>query len=142
METIHKSIDIKSSVDRVFAYVQDPHKQMEWMTSLTDVRNVSGDRKNLHYEWTYKMAGIPFDGESQRTEYVGNERIVSKSTGGIDATFTFAFTPKDAGTHVDLTIDYEIPVPVLGKLAEKLIAGRNARETDLNLQNIKEHCES
>ena len=42
---------------------------------------------------------------------------------------------------LDSEIDYTIPVPVLGKLAEKLVLKRNERESNLNSQNIKERME-
>jgi hypothetical protein len=34
-----------------------------------------------------------------------------------------------------------VPLPVLGKLAEKLVVRRNEREVSLAAQNIKDHCE-
>lgn len=142
MQKIEKSIDINASVDRVFSYIEDPNNQLEWMTSLMNVRNISGEGAGLQFEWTYKMAGISLDGKSVRTEHVAHERLVSKSKGGIESTFDFVLAPQDGGTRVNLTIEYEIPIPVLGKLAEKLVANRNERETELNLQNIKENCES
>ena len=40
-----------------------------------------------------------------------------------------------------VNVDYTIPVPVLGKLAEKLVLKRNERESDMNAQNIKEQME-
>jgi hypothetical protein len=40
-----------------------------------------------------------------------------------------------------MDVDYTIPVPVLGKLAEKLVLKRNQREMVLNNQNIKERLE-
>jgi hypothetical protein len=39
-------------------------------------------------------------------------------------------------------IDYTIPVPVLGKLAEKLVLNRNERESEVNIQNIKDTLEA
>ncbi len=37
--------------------------------------------------------------------------------------------------------EYTIPVPVLGKLAEKLVLKRNRRESDMSMENIKERLE-
>lgn len=33
------------------------------------------------------------------------------------------------------------PLPVLGKLAEKLVVRRNEREIEVAIQSIKDHCE-
>ncbi len=142
MQKVTQSIDINAPVEKVFSYIANPDNQMDWMTSLIDVRNVSGESQDLRFEWTYKMAGVSLDGETARARHVVNERLVSKSKGGIESTFDFVFTPSNGGTHVELTIEYDIPIPVLGKLAEKLVAERNEREMELNLQNIKDNCEA
>jgi hypothetical protein len=38
-------------------------------------------------------------------------------------------------------VDYTIPVPVLGKLVEKLVVKRNQRDADTWVENIKERME-
>ena len=43
--------------------------------------------------------------------------------------------------HKSIDIDYKVPIPVLGRLAEKVLAKRNERETDMNLMNLKERLE-
>ena len=42
MEMIQKSIDINGSVDRVFAYLDDPATGTQWLPSMMEVRNISG----------------------------------------------------------------------------------------------------
>jgi len=87
------------------------------------------------------MLGVPLRGETTVREHVPNEREVTDSKGGITSTFTFTFAPHEGGTKLDLEIDYTIPVPVLGKLAEQLVLKRNQREAALSMQNIKERLE-
>jgi uncharacterized protein YndB with AHSA1/START domain len=141
METIQKSIDINGSVDRVFAYVDDPDTSTQWLPSMVEVRDISGSGAGQRHAWTYKMAGFSLDGESTTVEYVPNERRVVKSKGGVESLWTFIFTPHEGGTKLDLTVEYTVPLPVLGKLAEKLVVRRNEREVSLAAQNIKDHCE-
>jgi len=141
MAKITKSIRIKAPAGKVFAYVADPTSLTEWMVGMMEVSDVSGSGADLHFQWRYKMAGIPFSGETQYREYIANQRTVSESKGGIPSTFTWMLTPEDGGTKVDLQVDYTIPVPVLGKLAEKLVLRRNEREADLWMENIKERLE-
>ncbi|MBW2377784.1 MAG: hypothetical protein JRF55_17705 [Deltaproteobacteria bacterium] len=50
---------------------------------------------------------------------------------------TFTFAPHEGGTKLDMDIDYTIPVPVLGKLAEKVVFKRNQREAQMSMENIK-----
>jgi hypothetical protein len=38
-------------------------------------------------------------------------------------------------------VEYTIPIPVLGKLAERLVLKRNEREASMWLENVKERME-
>ena len=141
MAKIKRSVTIKAPIEQVFAYTADPMSLTEWMVGMMDVSDVSGSGPDLHFHWRYKMAGIPFNGETRFIEYVPNEHTVSQSKGGIPSTFRWTFTPEAAATKVDLEVEYTIPVPVLGKLAERLVLKRNEREADLWMENIKERLE-
>lgn len=141
MAKIRRSITIEAPVEKVFSYVTDPMSLTEWMVGMMDVSNVTGSGADLRLDWKYKMAGIPFTGETKFTEYVLNERSASHSKGGIPSTFRWTYTPQAGATKLDLEVEYTIPVPVLGKLAENLVLKRNEREADLWMQNIKERLE-
>jgi len=142
MATVTKSININAPVDKVFAYVSDPMNIPDWMVGMMEVSDVTGSGVGMRYHWKYKMIGVPFGGASTRTEHVPNERIVVESKEGIASTFTFTFAPHEGGTKAALQADYTIPLPVLGKLAEKLVLKRNEREADLWMTNLKETLEA
>ncbi len=141
MTIVKNSININASVEKVFAYVSNPMNTPEWMVNLVEHTNIVGSGVGQHYHWKYTMIGLPFQGETTVLEYVPNERFVTESTGGLSGSFTFSFAPHESGTKLDLEVDYTIPVPVLGKLAEKLVLKRNQREADMSMQNIKERLE-
>jgi hypothetical protein len=42
---------------------------------------------------------------------------------------------------MEMDIEYTIPIPVIGKIAEKIVLKRNEREADLAMANIKENME-
>jgi uncharacterized membrane protein len=142
MERIHKRIEIKAPVDKVFSYLDDPKNSTEWINNMIEVNDVTGSGVGKHFNWVWKMAGINFKGESTNTEYIPNKRIALKSKGGIDATWDFKVESQKNVTILDLDVDYTVPVPVLGKLAEKLILKRNDRDLEMGLMNIKEKLES
>jgi len=83
------------------------------------------------------MAGLSFKGESEVIEHIPNQRRVFKSTGGILSTWTWTFKPEAGGTWLNLVIEYTIPVPVLGKLGERVVLRQNEREADQAMANIK-----
>ena len=142
MARFHKSIEIKAPVDKVFSYIDDPNNGPEVITNLIEVKDVEGKGVGTHYKWTWKMAGMKFHGENTKTEDIPNKRIVLSGKGDIESTWTYSFESRGDATVLDLDIDYKIPVPVLGKMAEKVLLKRNEREGETNLMNLKERLES
>jgi len=67
--------------------------------------------------------------------------MVTESKGGIVSTWTWTFQPHDNGTRLSVVVDYTIPIPVLGKIAEAFVLRQNEREADLAMANIKERLE-
>jgi len=141
MAKVERSITINAPVEKVFAYIEDPMNELEWIPSLVEVQDVTGRGVETHFRWAYKMAGMRLEGESTNTEYIPNERIVTQSKGDIVSTWTLTFESHDGGTKLNFVIEYTIPVPVLGKLAEALVLRQNEREADLALANIKDRME-
>ena len=114
----------------------------EWLASMVEVRNVVGEGAGQQYEWTYKMAGLLLRGQSIVVELVPHERAVHQSIGTIGSTWTLAVEPHQEGTHLTVEVEYAVPVPVLGKLAERLARRRDARDLELSLANVKETLEA
>jgi carbon monoxide dehydrogenase subunit G len=141
MPKIERNIAIEVPVENVFSYISDPMKLLEWLPSLFDVRNVTGEGVNQQFSWTYKMMGIPLKGVASYTEYKPRERIVIKTTGNINSSWTFTFKPQADMTLASLEIDYALPMPLLGKIGERLILRQNEREAELAVANIKERLE-
>jgi len=137
-----KTINIKAPVEKVFDYISEPTNLPEIWPSLVEVKDVqklpSGGTRN---RWVYKMAGILLEGTSEETEYVPNQRIVSKTKGGAESTQTWMFQPEAGGTKVTLEVEYTVPIPVLGKLAEAIIVKMNDHEGELILANLKARME-
>jgi hypothetical protein len=73
---------------------------------------------------------------------VPNQRIVHVSKGGIDRKMTYTFQPEDGGTRMAVVVEYTVPVPVLGKLAERIIVKLNEHEEKVTLANLKARLES
>jgi len=142
MPNVHRSIEIKAPIKEVYDYIDNPEKDPEWMTSMVEVHNVKGSGVGRQFDWTYKMVGVPLKGESIFTEDVPEKHIVVKTKGSVESTWTFNLESREDYTMLDLDIDYRIPVPVVGKLAEKVLMKRNERETEMSLTNIKERLES
>ena len=136
-------ITINASVEKVFAYVNEPTNLPGIWPSMVEVKDVQRlPNGGTSFRWVYKMAGVRFEGTTKDTEYVPNQRVVSKSTGGIESLFTWTFQPQDGGTKVTVEVEYTVPIPLLGKVAEVLIVKQNERELELVLANLKAKMEA
>jgi uncharacterized membrane protein len=140
MATIRRSISISSPVDRVFEFVADPRNLPEIWPSLVEVRNVQSHPAGASFDWDYKLLGMRIHGHSDPIEKIQNERLVSRSAKGIPNTFRWIYASRDDQTDVTLEVDYE--VPVLGRLAERMVGRVNEREAEILLRNLKRKLES
>ncbi len=63
--------------------------------------------------------------------------MVIKTKGGIKSTITWTFRSIGNKTGVTLTIEYKVPIPLLGKLAEIIVVKMNEQEADLIMYNLQ-----
>ena len=141
MQKVTRSEIIKAPVEKVFSYISNPTSELEYVPGATEVRDVSGEGINQRWGWTYKMMGISFKGYSEVVGFIPNEVYVQESTGGISSTWDFAFMPEEGGTRLTLVVEYDIPIPVLGKITERLVLRQNEREADLAMATLKDILE-
>jgi carbon monoxide dehydrogenase subunit G len=144
MVKVERSISIKAPVQKVFDYVADVKTNVEIIPGMIDVRDFMDTPNHVgaHYKWTYKMAGIKFDGETKVVKWENQKRLVTESKGGINATWDFSFVGEASGSKMSVVVEYEVPVPVLGKLAEAAVRKQNEKELELALSNVKAHVEA
>ena len=143
MAKVEKSATINAPVEKVFGYISEPANLPEIWPSMVEVKDVQRlPNGGNSFGWVYKMAGMRFEGTSEDTEIVANQRSVSKSKGGIDSTITWTFQPEAGGTKVTFEAEYTVPVPLVGKLAESFIVKQNEREAELILANLKAKMEA
>ena len=138
MKKVEKTITINAPAEKIYNYVGNPENLPEVWPSLVEITDVqslpNGGNSN---RWAYKMAGIRLEGTSEDTERTPNERIVSKTKGGIESTQTWVVQPEAGGTKVSFIVEYTVPIPVIGKIAEVIIVKMNDREADTMLANLK-----
>ncbi len=143
MAKLEKTITINAPVEKIFNYISQPTNLPEFWPSLVETSDVQELPNGGHSNrWVYKMAGIRLEGTSEDVEYVTNQRLVSKTKGGVESTQTWVFQPEAGGTKVTFEVEYNIPIPVLGKLAEAIIVKMNDREGELLLANLKARMEA
>jgi len=63
--------------------------------------------------------------------------IVSKTKGGVESTQTWMFQPEAGGTKVTLEVEYTVPIPVLGKLADFVVLDGNPVADTMALRQVR-----
>ena len=142
MVSLTKSVVVNAPADKVFAYVTEPTTMAEWLVSMVEARDVIGSGEGQQYEWTYKMVGLQLRGQSTVVEHVPNEISVHQSIGSIGSSWTLGVEPHGEGTSLTVEVEYSIPIPVLGKMAERFRLQRDARDLEQSLTNVKEMLEA
>jgi len=143
MVTIEKSIVVEAPREKVFDYMRDPRHLPEIWPSMVEVKDVADLPNGGHrYHWTYKMAGVRLEGDSETVEFEEGKHIVEKGTGQIPSTFDWTFSVEDGATRLKTKVEYEIPETLLGKLAKPFIVKLNEREAESFLGNLKDRVEA
>ena len=143
MAKLEKTITINAPVEKIFNYISQPTNLPEFWPSLVETSDVQELPNGGHSNrWVYKMAGIRLEGTSEDVEYVTNQRLVSKTKGGVESTQTWMFQTEAGGTKVTFEVEYTVPIPVLGKLTEAIIVKMNEREGESLLANLKARMEA
>ncbi len=143
MAKLEKSVTIKAPVEKVFDFMADPKNYPEVWPSMVEVKDVQpSPTGGNNFSWTYKMAGMRFEGTSETTEYIANQRTVAENKKGIPSKFTWIYKPEAGGTNLTVQVEYTVPVPLLGKLAEAFIIKQNENEMDVLFANLKARMEA
>ena len=138
MVSVRKSVVISAPPDRVFEYVTEPSTMAEWLTKMVEVRDIVGTGEGQQYEWTYKYAGLLLRGQSVVVQHVPNRLAVSQSIGMIGSTWTFRVEPHEEGSTLTIEVEYSVPIPVLGKIAEHVAVRLDARDLETSLTNVQD----
>lgn len=144
MITVKKNVLIAVPREVVFAVVDDTANIPELWPSLSNVRNLKRIPNGGHsFQFDFHMAGITVGGTSVDLEYDPPKRIVTRTTGSLTSTLSWTFLPQADGeqTDVNLEIEYEAPLPLIGRIAEKVISRINDRDVAAMLEALKAKSE-
>lgn len=138
MAKVDKEIWIEAPIEKIFGYISDPSNLPEFWPSLMEIKDIQSlPNGGYSGRWVYKMLGMLFEGEGEYTQIVPNRFFVIETKGGIKSTIAWTVRPWENKTRVTLTIEYKVPIPLLGKLAEAIIVKMNEQEGDLIMANLQ-----
>jgi uncharacterized membrane protein len=146
MSTISKAVKINASVSKVFSVVINPENWTRYVTSLTNVGDLSPDApaKGSTFSWEYKMMGVKFRGKGTVTENVRNKSFGLTMEGKFPVKEHYDFMDSsDGSTELKIKIEYEMPGELLKIIANiPLVEKLNALESKNVLEKIKLMCEA
>jgi hypothetical protein len=145
------SIEIEASPEKIFAFIISE--------KMNDVY-----KEYIEFKWTsagpvgvgstmHALGGIAARGRGKGewnvkvTEFEENKKFTMRSEGtskrALNSTNSYILEPTTKGTKVTLTLDYEMPYSVLGKLFEVLIFKKELEKQGTKmLENLKKAIET
>lgn len=143
MAKLIRSTTVHARAEDIFDFLGDKTHIPEFWPSMVDVSAIedlpNGGKK---YHWTYKLAGLRVEGDSEEVEIIPNRKLVSKNLRGMEGTVTWLLDEHGNNTEVTFEMDYKVPAPVLGKIKEKVARELNEHEADALIANLKSHLEA
>ena len=137
-----RHINVQAPADKVFTYLADPKQFPEIWPNVIEVKNVKrASAGGFDFDWSYKMAGLRFDGPAEVAEYLPNQRLVWKTTKGLESTLRWKFLPEGNATSLTLEFDYSIPPSLLKRGKEEVITRENEHEIEAMLANVRTKLE-
>ncbi len=129
---------VERPVEDVFAALQDFDKAPQWNPGLTEVRQTGDGPLGVGATVIYKgsFLGRGYESPSQYTEYVPNERFVSKTTSGpFDLEVSTSLEPLEGATRI--TVTYRGESRGFFKLAEPLVFRLTQKHLETANENFK-----
>lgn len=142
MAKLDQTIIIHTPLEKVFKFMADPYNLPVIWPAMDEIRNVvPNPNGGWNFEWTYKMAGMKFEGAAETIEFVPNKHYITHSTKGIESKFCWEYENVPEGTRLHIQVEYKVPIPLIGKFAEVIIVKQNDHEAHNMLHNLKDLME-
>ncbi len=138
MARVEKAAIVNAPIRKIFGYINAPRNWLEVWPSLMEISDVQSlPNGGYSASWVYKMAGMRFNGTGEYTSVVQDKWLVIKTKDGVRSTITWTFRSWGNKAKVFLAIEYKVPIPLLGKLAEAIVVKMNEQEADLMMHNLR-----
>ena len=142
-----KSIEIEASPEEVFTFINDDKKMNDAGKGFSEMEYTSkgpvGVGTTAHH--IAKVGGQEREWDMEITEFVKNKKMSSHTIGASKAKMTnsWTFEPTAKGTKLTMSMDYEVPYSVLGKVVDKLKVSKDLDKVMGKLmENVKKALEA
>jgi hypothetical protein len=142
MTKIIKSVFIEAPVEKIYDYLIEPMNLQEYWPNVIKISDVK-QLPNGGYStrWVYQMSFLKFIGTGITVDCARNQFIIDHIKGGIESTQKWSLSPKGPGTMATFEVEYNIPIPVIGRVLEKLLEKINHRDGEQLMALLKSKME-
>jgi len=139
---VTRSIEIKASPEKVFAFMLDMEKMNQISKGASEGQYTSkgpvGLGTTMHM--IGKAGGSQAEWDMEVTEFEKNKKISMRTIGTSKFKMTASSTlePTAKGTKLTNTMEYELPYSILGKIVDKLRVGKDLEKgSEKNISDMK-----
>lgn len=138
MEHIVKSVTVAATPESVFPLISLPKYAAQIIPGLTQVRDVEQlSMRGWRYHWTREFLGAYFEGTTRMTVEAFAHQLTVRTTGGLACNEVWTLEADGDNTHVTLTCDFVLPMPLMHKRALGDIREGLEREAEQQLANLR-----
>ncbi|HEB12630.1 MAG TPA: cyclase [Actinobacteria bacterium] len=143
MPVVTCNIQIDSSPRKVYDLAKNMERFSDYMPDVETVKVLERNGDRTITEWTTNIEGIPinwkeediFNDDLTTIDYRLIEGDLDKFEG------SWSFEPKDGGTQVTLTVDFDFGMPTLADLLGPILKVKVQENSDMMLASMKKEIE-
>ncbi len=123
MTRVENSITINTALEEVFSYASDWRKWHLWFEGVSSFVPLTktSDGNGTRYAYQARMFCFSVALETRIQNFESNKGWKGISTKGPPHITYWIFEPVDDGTRFTYCLEYEFPIPVLGKIIDRMI---------------------
>lgn len=147
MSTLTRSTVIHCRPERVYDVLAEVERLPQFSEMTVDVRNGPGRPLEVgdRFEQVVKVLGVDLETDWEVAELTPPSllRFEGTAAGGAHATLVERLTPEGSGTRIEIEVDYDLPLGVLGKTVDSVyLHGKNEEQAEEILAKLKALCET
>ena len=142
MTIIHRDIHLQVPAESVFRYLDDPTHFTAFCPNIIEISDVrQHPSESTKFTWVYKMMDTRLLCEAEIEESQPFQRLKIGFQGGMHGSIEWRLQPLDAGTRLQIRLDYTAPAPLLKKHSEDEILQHTEQDLERMLENLKARLE-
>jgi hypothetical protein len=145
MTKMSSTVEIRASLEDVWAYASDWRRWEEWWEGVSDFRPTTELCRGNGTRYRYRawIAGVKLTLETEISEFVEKVGWRGSVTKGPPHRTQWIFEGDGPRTRLTYILEYSLPVPLLGGLLDSVIMRPGwQKRLDASLDKLKQHFEA